>query len=202
MALFNRDDGPGTRTKSIDFAAVLGFTGPAAVRDLWAHEDLGSMTSYQVALAPHASVLLSVVPQGPTHFQAEVGAWAGSARFENTFGGHEGMGYVTGLDTEGSSVAVAISVHAAGTHRLLCRVANCHRRSVVPDRTYARSGDWRSPRHGHPPRTEYSRLDLMADRAGHADHGGRHEPCDVQCRDIRSRVRSISILSLSPERRL
>ena len=65
VALFNREDGPGTTTKSIDFAAVLGFTGPAAVRDLWAHQDLGSMTSYQVALAPHASVLLSVVPHGP-----------------------------------------------------------------------------------------------------------------------------------------
>ena len=94
------------RTKSIDFAAVLGLTGPAAVRDLWAHQDLGSMTSYQANLAPHASVLLSVVPQGPAHFQAEVGAWAGSARFENTFAGHEGMGYVTGLESEGSSVAV------------------------------------------------------------------------------------------------
>ncbi len=43
-------------------------TGPAAVRDLWAHQDLGSMTSYQVALAPHASVLLSVVPGGSRPF--------------------------------------------------------------------------------------------------------------------------------------
>jgi glucan 1,6-alpha-isomaltosidase len=124
VALFNRQDGPGTATKAIDFAAVLGFTDPAAVRDLWAHKDLGSMTSYEVALAPHASVLLSVVPPGPAHFQAEVGAWAGSARFENTFGGHEGVGYVTGLDTKGSSVAVAISVPRAGRRRLLCRVAN------------------------------------------------------------------------------
>jgi hypothetical protein len=124
VALFNRKDGPGTETKSIDFAAVLGITGPAAVRDLWAHQDLGSMTSYQTDLAPHASVLLSVVPQGPAHFQAEVGAWAGSARFENTFGGHKGMGYVTGLDTAGSSVAVAISAHRAGNRRLLCHVAN------------------------------------------------------------------------------
>ena len=124
VALFNRQDGPATRTKSIDFAAVLGFTGPAAVRDLWAHQDLGSMTSYQVNLAPHASVLLSVVPGGPARFQAEVGAWAGSARFENTFGGHKGMGYVTGLDTEGSSVAVAVSVHSVGSHRLQFHVAN------------------------------------------------------------------------------
>jgi hypothetical protein len=64
------------------------------------------------------------VPQGPTQFQAEVGAWAGSARFENTFGGHTGMGYVTGLGTAGSSVAIAISVPNAGSHRLHCHVAN------------------------------------------------------------------------------
>ncbi len=124
VGLFNRQDGPAARTMSIDFAAVLGFTGPATVRDLWAHQDLGSMTSYQVNLAPHASVLLSVVPHGPTRFQAEVGAWAGSARFENTFAGHRGMGYVTGLDTGGSSVAVAMSVHSAGPHRLQFHVAN------------------------------------------------------------------------------
>jgi glucan 1,6-alpha-isomaltosidase len=124
VALFNRADGPADVTKSIDFADVLGVTGPAAVRDLWAHEDLGSMTGYQVALGPHASVLLSVVPQGAAHFQAEVGAWSGSARFGNTFGGHEGMGYVTGLDTEGSTVAVAMSVPRAGSRRIEVRVAN------------------------------------------------------------------------------
>jgi glucan 1,6-alpha-isomaltosidase len=124
VGLFNRADGPGPLTRSIDFAAELGVTGPAAVRDLWAHQDLGSMTSYQVSLDPHASVLVSVVPTGPARFQAEVAAWGGSARFENTFGGYDGTGYVTGLDTEGSSVAVAISVPTAGPHGLLCRAAN------------------------------------------------------------------------------
>jgi alpha-glucosidase len=124
VALFNRQDGPGPRTMAIDFASVLGLSGPAAVRDLWTHQDLGSMTSYQVDLAPHASVLLSVVPEGPARFQAEVGAWAGSARFDNAVGGHQGTGYVTGLDGPQSSVAVAVSVHRGGTHRLLCRVAN------------------------------------------------------------------------------
>jgi alpha-glucosidase len=103
---------------------MLGVSGPAEVRDLWTHQDLGSLTSYQVALGPHASALVSVRPTGPAHFQAEVGAWGGSARFENTFGGHEGMGYVTGLDTTGSSVALALASPHAGTHRLACRVAN------------------------------------------------------------------------------
>ena len=35
-----------------------------------------------------------------------------------------GMGYVTGLDTPGSSVAVAVSAPTAGAHRVLFRVAN------------------------------------------------------------------------------
>ena len=34
------------------------------------------------------------------------------------------MGYVTGLDTEGSSVAVAVSVPRAGSRRVVCHVAN------------------------------------------------------------------------------
>jgi alpha-glucosidase len=122
VALFNRSDDEAT--KSIAFADTLGFSGPAAVRDLWAHQDLGSMTSYQVALGPHASVLLSVVPQGTAHFQAEVGGWSGSARFENAFGGHEGMGYVTDLVNVGSSVALGIAAPKGGSRRLLCRVAN------------------------------------------------------------------------------
>ena len=124
MALFNRSDDPGNRTKAIDFRAALGFTGPAAVRDVWAHKDLGSMTSYEVALASHHSVLLLVAPQGPVSFQAEVGAWGGDARFENTFAGHLGMGYVTGLDTVGCSVAVGVAVPRAGRRTLSCRVAN------------------------------------------------------------------------------
>jgi hypothetical protein len=67
---------------------------------------------------------LSVVPHGPAHFQADVGAWAGSARFENTFAGYAGMGYVTSLDTVGSTVAVAISVPGAGSRRLRFHAAN------------------------------------------------------------------------------
>ncbi len=124
VALFNRDTGSGNETKSIDFAATLGLSGPAHVRDLWAHKDLGAMTKYSVTLVPRASVLLLVTPGGFPRYQAEVGAWAGTARFENTFAGYQGGGYVTGLDTEGSSVGVAVSVRAAGVHQLFCRVAN------------------------------------------------------------------------------
>ncbi|HTZ07982.1 MAG TPA: carbohydrate-binding protein [Acidimicrobiales bacterium] len=124
VGLFNRQDGPKPRSKAITFANALGTTAPAAVRDLWAHKDLGTMTGYKVELGPHASVLLSVVPQGPPRYMAEVGAWAGSARFDKTFAGHSGLGYVTGLDTVGSSVALAVEVSAAGPTTLQCHVAN------------------------------------------------------------------------------
>jgi alpha-glucosidase len=124
VALFNRSDDPGNRAKSIDFASALGFAGPAAVRDLWAHKDLGSMTSYEVSLPSHASVLLVVTPDAPARFQAEVAAWGGAAHFENTFAGHLGMGYVTGLDSVGDSLGVGIAVPQAGTRKLACRVAN------------------------------------------------------------------------------
>jgi glucan 1,6-alpha-isomaltosidase len=124
VALFNREDPATPRTKSIDFSDILGIDGPAEVRDLWAHKDLGSMTSYQVSLGPHASVLLRLVPKARVPFQAEVGAWSGSAGFENTFKGYTGMGYVTGLNTVGSGVGVGIAVDHAGSHQLHFRVAN------------------------------------------------------------------------------
>ena len=124
VGLFNRDDGPKPTSKSIDFSAVLGLQEPADVRDLWSHTDLGTMSSYKVALRPHASVLLAVTPRSPAHFEPEVAAWAGTARFDNNFGGYEGSGYVTGLDTQGSSVTLAISVPSAGSYKLDCHVAN------------------------------------------------------------------------------
>ena len=124
VGLFNRGNGPGPSTRSIEFASELGLVGPAAVRDLWAHRDLGSMTDWTIDLQPHQSSLVKITPSGPARYAAEVGAWSGTARFENTFAGHQGLGYVTGLDTPESSVSVAVSVAKAGRHTLSCRVAN------------------------------------------------------------------------------
>ena len=124
VGLFNRTDGPGPSKRTIDFAAAMGLTEPAKVRDLWAHQDLGAFSTWGVTLAPHASALVTVTPQEKARYQAEVGALGGSARFDNTFGGHTAMGYVTGLDTPGSSLAIAVAVDKPGTHRLTWRVAN------------------------------------------------------------------------------
>ncbi len=152
VALFNRQDGPGTvnQVDRLRRRPRLHRSGcgsrPLGPRGPGVDDQLSRWPS-----APHASVLLSVRPQGPAHFQAEVGAWAGSARFENTFAGHEGMGYVTGLDTEGSSVAVAISVPQRRQSASPVPRRQRHRQPVDADRTGARPGDRRCPRHGHAP---------------------------------------------------
>jgi hypothetical protein len=53
-----------------------------------------------------------------------VGAWTGSARFENNFKGYTGTGYITGLTTMGSSVGLNIAATRAGAQQLTYRVAN------------------------------------------------------------------------------
>jgi glucan 1,6-alpha-isomaltosidase len=124
VGLFNRDDGPGPTTKQIDFVSELGISGPARVYDIWDHADLGSMTSWSVSLRPHACALVSVTPHEASNYEAEVGSWSGTARFENTYQGHAGLGYVTGLDTPGSSLRLAVAVPRSGRYRVECSVAN------------------------------------------------------------------------------
>lgn len=124
VGLFNRSGAPAPVTQSVDFARELGVSGPAQVRDLWAHQDLGQMTSWTVALGPYASSLVKVTPTSPTHYQAEVGGWSGTAGFDNFFDGYEGTGYVTGLDTPGAGVVICVAASSAGRYRLTCRVAN------------------------------------------------------------------------------
>lgn len=58
VGLFNREDQP--RTRSIRFEQDLGLAGRMAVRDLWAHVDLGSLTEYSATVPPHGCVVLQV----------------------------------------------------------------------------------------------------------------------------------------------
>ena len=83
VGLFNRDGSQQPVTKSVDFVDVLGLQAAGQVRDLWAHEDLGSMTGWKVALGPYTSSLVKVTPTARAHYEAEVGAWSGTARFDN-----------------------------------------------------------------------------------------------------------------------
>ncbi len=124
IGLFNRTGATVPVTKSIDFAADLGLRSGGTVRDLWTHEDLGMMTGWKVDLGPYASSLVRVTPAQRSHYQFEVGAWTGTARFDNLFKGYEGAGYVTGLDAPGAGAGVAVSVQREGRYSFGCRVAN------------------------------------------------------------------------------
>jgi hypothetical protein len=55
--------------------------------------------------------------------QAEVGGFSSTARSENTFGGYSGMGYVTGLDTTGSSLTLASAASRLESHDGTFKVA-------------------------------------------------------------------------------
>ncbi|MCZ7593448.1 MAG: hypothetical protein M5U15_15505 [Kiritimatiellae bacterium] len=59
IGLFNRESEP--QTRSITFAS-LGIEGEAAVRDLWAHENLGTMPAFREVIPPRGCRILRVVP--------------------------------------------------------------------------------------------------------------------------------------------
>ena len=61
VALFNLDDRE-TRTVSAHWKD-LGLLGPARVRDLWTHQDLGAVNdNWEAQLAPHACRLIKITP--------------------------------------------------------------------------------------------------------------------------------------------
>lgn len=127
VALFNRNDGPRTVTKSVDFQSDLGIEGEATVRDLWTHTETTDMTSWAVDLHPHACSFVKVTAGGPVRYLATVGAFQGNAAFGNPLppaatAGYQG--YVGGLEDPGDSVTVAMSVARGGRYRIACLVAN------------------------------------------------------------------------------
>lgn len=76
VGLFNREDI--TKNRSLDFS-WLGFNGSANVRDLWAHQDLGIMSSYSIDVPPHGCVILKVVPTGHQSEMNVAGTFTGWA---------------------------------------------------------------------------------------------------------------------------
>ncbi len=125
VALFNRNDGPAPTTKSVDFAADLGLTAPADVRDLWTHQDLGRATGISVPLAPHACTLVKVTPHEPARrYQAAFAAWGGGAMFANDHTGYTAMGFADGLGTAGATVTFAVTADRPGPHTVRFRYAN------------------------------------------------------------------------------
>jgi hypothetical protein len=99
----------------------LGFTGSAAVHDLWSHTDLGSYAgSYSAMLNPDASRLLRVTPAVPvTGYEAESPAntLGGAARLATcpACSGGQKVGYI---GNGGTLTVNGVTVAAAGTYDL------------------------------------------------------------------------------------
>lgn len=125
VALFNRAD-QGTVTKTVNFAADLGFNGAATVRDLWSHQDVGGQLQATAELPPHASRLFRVMPSYRGRFQAVFAAWGGGANFNNNHANHRSIGFVDKLEpgSEGPTVTFAVSAPAAGSYPIRYRYAN------------------------------------------------------------------------------
>jgi alpha-glucosidase len=120
VALFNRSDGPATR--SLDLTA-LGIDGTARVRDLWRHQDLGRLSTVRADLPAHGTLLVKVTPDTTSRYQAAFAAWGGGAGFGNTVAGHEAMGYAH-IGADGASVTFAVGARAAGTYRIALRYSS------------------------------------------------------------------------------
>ena len=125
VALINRGDGPGTTSKGLDLTADLGINGPGTVRDLWAQQDLGTLSALSVDLEPHACQLVRIVPtEQVLRYQAAFAAWGGGAMFNNNHTGYSAMGFVDTLGTAGATVTFAISADQAGSRQVTFRYAN------------------------------------------------------------------------------
>jgi len=130
VALFNRGDTE-TVTRTIDFAADLGLATRANVRDLWAHRNLGMNSKVTALLAPHASAIFRVTPpkaHGTMRYPAVFAAWGGGAGFNNNHPGHDGNGFVDGLQATGAGadplVTFAVQAPHRGTFTIRYRYAN------------------------------------------------------------------------------
>ncbi|MFJ9245572.1 alpha-galactosidase D [Streptomyces sp. NPDC101776] len=153
VALFNLADSPAAVSANW---TTLGFTGKAAVRDLWNHEDLGTYTNKVTqALPAHGSRLFTVTPRGSavtlTGYEAEAAAntLSGNANIADCSacsGAHKvGNLYVGGKLTVNNVVAAK-----AGTYQVKIAYVSGDSRSVsissngngATSHKFPSTGDW------------------------------------------------------------
>lgn len=79
IGLFNREDV--IKNRHLDFNS-LGIEGPVKVRDLWAHTDLGSLSSINANIPPHACLIYRLAP-GENSLQNQTIEFSSIADVEN-----------------------------------------------------------------------------------------------------------------------
>ncbi|MBU3868281.1 carbohydrate-binding protein [Streptomyces sp. 4503] len=162
VALFNLADKPASVTADW---STLGFTGKAAVRDLWNHESLGShQDRITEALPAHGSRLFTVTPRGDaltwTGIEAESSA--------NTLSGNASVadcpacsdGHKVGnLYTGGKLTLNNVLVDKAGTYQIKVAYISGDARSVAvsvggggaTSHAFPSTGDWSTVSSVHVP---------------------------------------------------
>ncbi|WP_420312873.1 alpha-galactosidase D [Streptomyces sp. YS-B37] len=153
VALFNLADAPAA--VSANWTA-LGFTGKAAVRDLWNHEDLGTYTNKVTeALPAHGSRLFTVTPRGSavttTGYEAEAtgNTLSGNATVADCSACSGGK-KVGNLYVGGKLTVNNVTVAKAGTYQLKIAYVSGDSRSAsvssngnaATSHKFPSTGDW------------------------------------------------------------
>jgi alpha-glucosidase (family GH31 glycosyl hydrolase) len=132
VGLFNRSDEQ--KAFTFDFDKELGIS-QGFVRDLWAHQDLGTKRSHTVMLDPHDCAIVKVVPTTQVKkYQAEIASYEGAkfngpdyisgAQFGNTYAGYSGSGYVESIASSDDKVTFAVNAPKDGDYKFNINYAN------------------------------------------------------------------------------
>ena len=132
IGLFNRTDEQ--KAFTFDFAKELGIS-QGFVRDLWAHQDLGTKKTHTVVLDPHDCTIIKVVPASQTSkYEAEIASYEGAkfngpdyvsgAQFNNTHSNYTGSGYIESISTADDKVTFAVDAPKDGDYKFNINYAN------------------------------------------------------------------------------
>ncbi|MEV0235541.1 carbohydrate-binding protein [Nonomuraea sp. NPDC050786] len=122
VALYNTGTS-GNSTVSVTWSQV-GFTGPAAVTNLWSGASEGTVSSsFSATLRPGETRLIRARPAAGQRYEAE-NATISQGAAESNHAGYSGTGFVNGDNVAGSYVEFTVNAAAAGPATLTLRYAN------------------------------------------------------------------------------
>ncbi|MET7617555.1 CBM35 domain-containing protein [Streptomyces sp. NPDC005408] len=125
VALFNTGTS-GNQTVSVNWSQV-GFSGAAAVTDLWSGQSGGTVSgSYSVTLRPGETRLIRATPQSGTtaRYEAENASYSTGSTVDTDHGGFSGTGFVNTPNAAGAYVEWTVESATARDAALSIRYAN------------------------------------------------------------------------------
>jgi hypothetical protein len=125
VALFNTGTS-GNQTVSVNWSQV-GFSGAAAVTDLWSGQSGGTVNgSYSVTLRPGETRLIRATPQSGTtvRHEAENASYIAGSTVDTDHGGFSGTGFVNTPNAAGAYVEWTVESATARDAALTIRYAN------------------------------------------------------------------------------